>query len=409
MSSKGYIRLCISVALLLLVTFSAIFIPTILSNEDVVSAEVVSQNASETIKRIGNAHMRIINTEYNEGKPSIITKEDVWMDYPDKLLSTSEEIDPMAGESRGTNSIMKFNGKDLVVLSINQEGNCSFAQLVRNIIRFPSGDFGGYPTYCTYGAPIDSLLLDTSNFVVVGREKVDQKDAVKVKLLNKEGTSEKAEVSVTKFKYLDPETSIVLKEEMYANDQLLKRIEVESVETNVEIDEGMFEYELPSGLSVAAGTLYLSDAGYTVLSNVEELAKKIPYGYVLPTYLPEGYKLSEVGYVDNSKLITNGQPDSPNPVWTEPSFFTYSDGSDYIYIAEDSLSKNQKGDATGVTGIPPYALKEVELSNGRAYHYSRGARSGTLYFEAGGVKVRITGSASLDELKKVAQSLIEGS
>ncbi len=129
----------------------------------------------------------------------------------------------------------------------------------------------------------------------------------------------------------------------------------------------------------------------------------------MPIYLPEGYKLSEVGYVDNSKLITNGQYDSPNPVWTAPCFFTYSDGKDYIYIAEDSLIRNQQGDATGVTGIPPYALKEVELSNGKACHYSRGARSGTLYFEAGGIKVRITGSVGLEELIKMAESIIDAS
>lgn len=371
-----------------------------------VSADVIAENARKTVNSMRNAHMLITKTEYYDGNPSIVTKEEVWLKFPDKMLSVNEEVDPVSGKVKGIKTITKCNGKDLVVMNYNAGKKCSFAHLVRNIIRYPGGDFGGYPTFCTYQAPVDNLLLDKDNFKVIGKDRVAEKESIKIRMV-KQGVKDNESEGVEKCRYLDPQSSIVLKEEVLVGDKLLKKMEIESVEMNVEIDEKIFEYDIPKDLSVESGTLYLSDGGYTVLKSTEELDARVSHGYLLPRYLPEGYELHEVGYVDNGKLLTNGRPEAANPVWTEPVFFTYSCSGGFIYIAEDALKEGEKGNAPGVVGLPPFALEEVELKGGTAYLYAAGDRSGTLYFEAGKLKVRITGSVDIDELKRVAESLME--
>ena len=74
---------------------------------------------------------------------------------------------------------------------------------------------------------------------------------------------------------------------------------------------------------------------------------------------------------------------------------------------QDALKEHQKGNPASTTGMPGFARQEIELSGGKAHFYTMGDSSGTLYFEAGDIKVRLTGFVSLEELKRMAEAMME--
>lgn len=378
------------------------------ATENAVSAEEIARNASDTIDGFQSAHIRIFSESYCEGQLYLISEEETWIEYPNRLSSTVIETNPHTGQPSGKR-VMKCNGEDLYQLTFDNAGSLNFASTTMNIIHYPSGDFGvNYVLYGLYQTPVDCLLLDTSNFSIVGKEKIGSRDVIKIKEhVTPTGQDEE---EITYYMYVDPDTSVVLRREGYCNGVLASRTDVKSFEMNVDMDESIFECEIPEGFGSAEGTYhYFSDCGYTILEDTDELRSRISFHHVLPSYLPEGYRLCETGYVDNSKVIVDGRPQEPNPIWVEPSFFVFSNGDRYIYMAQDALAENQKGHANAVVGIPLSRLRKVDLSNGVAYLYPIGDRSGTLYFEAGNVKVRLTGSVNLDELKRMAESIVESS
>jgi outer membrane lipoprotein-sorting protein len=371
-----------------------------------VSADVICQVTSEALRDMKSVHMTISNLEYDEGGVVTETTEDVWIEFPGKFHAVINVTDVgSTSENSEASSIMKCDGKDFINLTVNGQGEVQFVQLEKNIPHWPGGDFFGYPHYALYTMPVEGLLQDKSNFKVIGEERVGNKPAIKVELTMQRGSAD-GEGDAANYLFVDKDSGIVLREELYAGGQLSRRIEITSAEMNIDIEPSRFEFDAQRELDAAAGRVSVSDHGYTAVANIEELHAILTYRPVLPAYLPSGYELYEAGYVDNTKLVTNNVPDTPNPVWEQPSFFIYRNGSSFIYVAQDALKEHQKGNPSSATGIPGFAMQEVDLSGGKAYLYSMGDSSGTLYFEAGDVKVRLTGSASLEELEKVAESMI---
>jgi outer membrane lipoprotein-sorting protein len=381
-----------------------------LSREGSVSADIVCQVTSEALRDIKSTHMTLSKVEYSEGRVVTKTDEEVWIKFPDKFHAViiSEAVGSNS-ENTKTSSMMKCNGKDFINLTLSEEGAVQFVQLEKNIPHWPGSDFFGYPHFALYTMPAEGLLLDKSNFRVMGEEKVGGKPAIKVELKG-HSVNANGKADVSDYLFVDKKSGIVLREELHEGGQLSRRVEVKSAEMNIDIELSKFEFDAQKELNAAGGKLSVSDHGYTTVENVEELGAVLPYKYVLPPYLPSGYELCEVGYIDNAKLVSNNVPDTPNPVWEQPSFLVYRNGSNFIYVAQDALKEHQKGNPSSATGMPAFAQQEIELSNGKAYLYSMGESSGTLYFEAGKVKVRITGSVSAEELVKMAESMIgEGS
>lgn len=398
-------------ALLLLALFVAITASLIvagLGRPSTVSADVICQVTSEALRDMKSVHITISNLEYNdEGRVFTETTEDVWIEFPGKFHSVINvtDVGPTSENSRII-SIAKCDGKDFMFVTTDGQGEVHFVQLEKNIPHWPGGDFFGYPHYALYTMPVEGLLQDKSNFKVIGEERVGDKPAIKVELTMQRGSAD-GEGDATNYLFVDKDSGIVLREELYAGGQLARRIEITSVEMNIDIDPSRFEFDARKELDAAGGRVSVSDHGYTAVANVEELDAVLTYKYVLPPYLPSGYELYEAGYVDNTKLVTNNVPDTPNPVWEQPSFFIYRNGSSFIYVAQDALKEHQKGNPASTTGMPGFARQEIELSGGKAHFYTMGDSSGTLYFEAGDIKVRLTGFVSLEELKRMAEAMME--
>jgi len=173
---------------------------------------------------------------------------------------------------------------------------------------------------------------------------------------------------------------------------------------NTDIDKGLFLTDIPENLSVANGNLEIIDYGYTV-SDSTSLSSNLYYEPVIPTYMPEGFELTEVGYIDIERLEREGQ--KIPPVWRQPSFLTCKSDNKYMYICEDGIIDNERGNPFSASDLGYHDAQEILLENGIGYLYPQGVGDGTLYFMTDNIKVKITGNIGLEELRKVAESLIE--
>ncbi len=260
------------------------------------------------------------------------------------------------------------------------------------------GMLGANP-FNKYFRPISSYALDGADYRILGPATVCGREAIKVQKLNmapggSPGTSES-------YLYVDSETSIELKREGFYEGKLTFMSEVTKIELNENFKEEMFQFEIPSGIHEADSSLNVQDYMYQALSDKTQLPKQVDFNPVAPQSLPEGFSLLEAGYLNNPNYNDFIQP------WGHPVLYTYSDGKNYIFICEDGLRGSQKENPGSAIRDPDVAKIEFNLTNDKtAFLMSDyGIMNGELYLETGGLKILITGTIDMEQLKKVAASI----
>jgi outer membrane lipoprotein-sorting protein len=347
----------------------------------------ISNGARATLHDVKNLHEKKSNSFYEKNSVVRTTREDVWIMLPNKYSKITDYSTP---DGNFFKDVTINDGRNMAVITLDTSGTPVFADVHKNTCPFPGDERNFNPAYESYLTQLNELL-DQDNFEIMPQDKKD-KDTVKIKRKAApeipEGTAE--------YWYLDKKTSILKRSEVYKGDELIFKGEVEDLQTNTTIDESKFDLNIPENLSRENETINEIDLNYQK-AELENIEDKIDYKFIQPADIPGDFKLIETGYAT----------DKPR-VWQNPVYLTYSNGTDWLYICEDGVRAAGQGDAFYALGLDYSAAKKIDLEGIQGYVYARGSVDGTLYFNIGNIKVKITSDVSLEELEKVAQSMING-
>jgi outer membrane lipoprotein-sorting protein len=353
-----------------------------LGKEQVATAKTVSDNARNTSHKLKSLHIIKDNSFYEKGSVVRGTREEIWIELPNKFCKICDYTMPDGGFMQ---DVTVNDGRNLAVLTLDANGEVLFTQLYKNTSPFPGDERNFNPTYEEYLSQLNELS-SRDNFEVV--EEKDKMIKVEKKNVN-ETTGGQVE-----YWYLDADTSMIMRSEIFDNGELKFKGEVKSLTLNEGVDKDRFVFEFPQNENKEQGSLEIKDLHYTVTDD-SEVYERLDYKPILPTYIPEGLRLIEVGYA----------LDEPR-VWQNPTYLVYSKEGEFLYICEDTIRAAGQGSAFCALGLDYYLSREVELSKGNAYLYPKGHADGTLYFHLGNLKVKMTGNIGLEEMKKVADSII---
>lgn len=368
------------------------------NRNDQVSAVSMVSSATDSLSNLQTIHLTKKSQSYSNGQLDRGTVEEVWIEMPNKLHSISSFSGPDGSVYK---SEMVYDGNSLAVFSFNEKGEYVSAQVIKNSSPFPGDSYSANPIYEGYIRQLN-LLLNTDKYRLISEESVGGRPALKIQLTN---DIDMPVAGTVGYWYLDKSDFVLLKEEIYKDGLLTFNSEVDSYEINNAISEEEFKVIIPSNLAASNGTLEVTDLAYKTYS-VENAKMISGYQSSIPSYLPEGFELSEAGVINTGQVVLNDVKQDSAQIWKYPTYLTYRNGNQYIYVCEDYIWSPDQEDPFNIIGIDYLRAEEIPLSKGNAYLFARGEKNGTLVFFAGNLKVKITGALTHDDLIKVAESII---
>jgi len=387
------ITLCI---LVMLVSSSLLFIGGCGSGVTITGEEIAA-NASATLGENHNIHLiQHFTSDYSNPERAGSSEREAWIVLPDMFFERTRDTTP--GNPENETITISKNGNSVTYSYLDGTINTLNVSLSQN--PFPGE--GANIIYGIYLSPLPNFL-DDDGYKIVAEETVAGRETVKAELISDREDPEIIGGLVVNerrshFIYIDDETALILRDETYYGDELRASMDTTLVEIGYDIDESLFEFEIPSSSDEAYGTVETSDTGY-VPSSLEEVGSLLYYSPAVPAYLPDGFELVEIGY----------EMENTTHAWRQPLYLVYSDGRNFIYICEDGIKDEERGQPYLPVDVELGELVEITVGGSALYHFPRGDINGTLYFEAGDLKVKLTGNITLEELKKVAVSMIEAS
>ncbi|MBN2025657.1 MAG: DUF4367 domain-containing protein [Actinobacteria bacterium] len=358
-----------------------------------ITGEEIAANASATLGENHNIHLVQNYTSDARYPESARTQaREIWIVLPDKYFERIEDTIP---ENPSSETITIKKGNDMVTYSyFDGTINTSNVSLSQN--PFPGE--GANIIYGNYLSPLPNFL-DGEDYKIVAEETVAGRETVKVELISdREGPEiiggHVVNESVSHFIYIDKKTALVLRDETYYGKELGGVMDTTLVEIGCDTEESLFELEIPSPSSSDYGVVTVHESGYKQ-SSLEQVEEEAGFVLSLPAYLPEGFELLEVGW----EYV-------PMAMWENPVYLTYSDGRNFFYLCEDPLKEQEKEAPFPWQTLEYDETDEVSIDGHTVYGFPIGDINGTFLFESGNLKVKLTGNIALEELKKVAASMI---
>ncbi len=380
---------CILISVLLLFAVTVVITAMMFRTDNKAIATSISHNAEKTLEEVKTLSIVRNNTFYEDGSIARGVRETIWIEIPNKFYSTSDYTLP---DNNVLRDVLIKNEEGTVLLSCGPDGSYTYAQLFVNTSPFPGDERSYNPIYEGYITQLNVLVTE-DNFQVLSNEKVNGREAKKIEMhIQSEHSGGACE-----YWYVDNDTSLCLREEVFQDGELIYRSDVESLDINCAFPVDSFKFSIPEYLNSQSGNLEIIDQYYRE-SSEESIPTDLDYKPLFPEYIPDGFELVKVGYVIDEPAV-----------WQNPFYLTYSNENKYIYICEDAVRSSGQGDAFYALGLDYYNATKIEIMNGIAYLYPKGDYSGTLYFNVGNMKVKITGNVELEEIKKIADSMISAS
>jgi outer membrane lipoprotein-sorting protein len=361
-----------------------------------ITGEEIVVNASATLGENHTIHLvqSYVSDARNPARILWTQEKEIWIVLPNMFFERVEDTIPENPESE---RITICRGGDSVTYSYFN-GVITASDVGLNLIPFPG--VGANNVYGNYLSPLPNFL-DGEDYRIVAEEMVAGRETVKVEIISdREGPEIIGGMVVNErrshFIYIDKETALILRDETYYGDTLSGAMDTTLVEIGCDIDESLFEFEIPSPSSADYGVVTIHEGAYE-LSSIEQVEEEAGFALSLPTYLPEGFGLTEVGWEH-----------VPMAMWENPVYLTYSDGRNFFYICEDVLRQQEKEGPFPWQTLEYDETDEVSIDGYTVYHCPVGDINGTFFFEAGDLKVKLTGNVTLEKLKKVAASMMDG-
>ncbi|RNI13741.1 outer membrane lipoprotein-sorting protein [Methanohalophilus sp. RSK] len=239
-----------------------------------------------------------------------------------------------------------------------------------------------------------NLIQDTmenNEISLEGEEKIDDRDSYIIAINPRENENNPANTSyfptnVSTRMWLDKETWLPLKYEMYNDGEKLMVVEYRDLKINTGIEDSEFNFKIPEDAKVVR----YDDINDMVPEDLTlEKAMDVSENEILvPSYLPEGCELQYARVNNNSALF--GGPENIISLY-------YQSGDGFLHITEtfyeEEPSLPQRGEPVTVNG------NEARLTS-----YPDGG-STHLSWNRGKCMVTIMGSVDSDEIVRIAESM----
>lgn len=359
-------------------------------------ASEIKQNASETAKDLRSYHVQleIRNTKQETPNCNRVDKESIWAKGPDKFRVDSEITGLEAIGIPTTKSTTIQNGR--CVYTTSAEDFCIYDNC-------PPFDY----FYGEFDTPFimtnELIALTEANLInVLGEEKANGKQAYKVEIKHDEKKVEnRPNLPDRELRWVEKDTSICIKKETHKAGKLVNTIDVIHYEINGEIPDSVFVIDKEGKVCREN-----RDGGYREIG-LDEAPKLCGFTPLIPSYVPEGFSMSSTGWRDPIaiELPTDLTPDF-SPLWYKPFYITYNNSISEINICEAKKYDKDLTDRDSLD-VDPYLeliVIETTLSNGRTGYYE--PEEDTFYFLNGDIKIRIKASLPMEELEKIAESMI---
>jgi len=361
-----------------------------------ITGEEIAANASATLGENHTIHL-VQNYVSDARAPGIMQwtqEKEIWIALPDRYFERVEDTFP---DNLKSERITICKGGNLVTYSYS-DGTITASDVILNRTPFPG--VGDSYIYGNYLSPLPDFL-GGEDYRVVSEETVAGRETVIVEIISdREGPEIIGGMVMNErrshFIYIDEETALVLRDETYYGDEVSGAMDTTLVEIGCDIDESLFDFEIPSPTSADYGVVTINESGYQQ-STMEQVQEQAGFAPSLPAYLPDGFGLIEVGW----EYV-------PMAMWENPVYLTYSDGRNFFYLCEDVLKQGEKEAPFPWQTAEYDETDEVSIDGYTLYHCPVGDINGTFLFEAGDLKVKLTGNVTLEELKKVAASMLGG-
>jgi hypothetical protein len=219
-------------------------------------------------------------------------------------------------------------------------------------------------------ADIIEKFLNESDVTFSGMETIDGRDTFIMILEPKEEVTSNAIFTGNLKVWVDEETWLPLKYDMYDN------------EGNVIVAE------IPEGAEVS--TINLNEFAVPENITLEEAKNKADFGLLLPSYIPEGYEFDHASFLDYSEL--------PSASQVQRVTFVYTNGNSGLRITEVFYED-------GFPGPTEFSDSEIVDFNGHSGDLVEIYGDYLLRWDVNGVELTITGPLDKDEILTIAGSM----
>jgi outer membrane lipoprotein-sorting protein len=229
-------------------------------------------------------------------------------------------------------------------------------------------------------------IMNSTNVTLLGMENIDGRTAYLLETTEKETNVSSLLPDRTKI-WIDKETWIPLKIEIYFEGKLFQRFEFRDLKINSGIPDSEFKFEIPKGAKVVEEKL-------PEILSLEDARKKATFKILTPKYLPEGYSFN------SSMMFNNSNDISSNEIF-ETVDLTYMKDKDTIGLTEtvyenmSSINKDFLSDG-----------KDIKI-NGIEGKYVSIEDMKILRWKLGNVQLSLSAPLKKDEMLKIAESISE--
>ena len=235
-----------------------------------------------------------------------------------------------------------------------------------------------------------SQFLNESDLSFSGIEKIDGRTSFIMILEPKEEGSSDAIFTGNLKVWVDEETWMPLKYDMYDNEgNVIVSVEVRDLQVNTGISDDVFEFEIPEGAEV--NTLDMNEFALPEEMTLEEAQDKADFDILIPAYVPEGYVFDHALVFDNSGFATG------NLVMQRVNL---------VYINGDSrMSISEIFYESDFPGPTEFSVSETVDVNGSPGDFVEIYGNNMLRWDVDGIDLTISASLDKDELLEIAGSM----
>lgn len=227
-------------------------------------------------------------------------------------------------------------------------------------------------------------IMNSTNVTLLGMENIDGRTAYLLETTQKETNESSLLPDRTKI-WIDKDTWILLRIEIYLEGKLFDRFEIRDLKINSGIPDSEFKFEIPEGAKI------LEEKLPEILS-LEEARKKVSFKILTPEYLPEGYSF------DSSMIFNN---ESHSDEIFETVHLTYMKDKDSIGLTE-SVYENM----SSITKDIMNAGEDIKI-NGIEGKYEFMGDDKVMRWKLENVSLSLFTSLEKDEMLKIAESISE--
>ncbi len=339
--------------------------------DDELTAEQIAEKLQEKQANIEDYSATVHMTASADGQVQEIEYE-VVQKMPDKSRSVVVEPDEQAGivtVCNGENVWVYDPANDAVITDSPESTDTSAV------------DYTGIPAI-DYTSFI-SGMLNESHVSIGGLERIDDRDAYIISMVQKDNSSKGGPVIDGKM-WIDKETWMPVKIEMARDDGYQVIVEYQNFKVNTGISDEEFEFEIPEGANV------FDLRRRPVKMTFEEAQDISEFEMLVPSYIPEGYEPDNVQF-SNDSLVTGRK---------ESFTLIYSSEEHNIAISEYFYEEGKDS-----SSLPMKEGEKVFVNGAEANLYAMDGDNKWLEWKTEYVTIHIRGPLDTEEIIKIAESM----